>query len=287
MTHSGGSAAPIWAMLGWYKPTGSFSLSAGQFMPVGVHEAESAGNIITWTVQSDATYRGGSGLKGSGAGGGVANFTLVEALAADDWSDTASVDVWARVQLASTLVTPKIWAWLLTSGGVNLYAEPYGVGGKLLSVPSTGTAFRFIHLGSLPLSTAIGNTLRVQLATAAGSSGTFGLDYLVTVPSAARALGPTGKPNDASYPDFLRGTTSTVKTVFANLSATLGSPLAFDTGLGGSPIEMDPGTNTLVIKYSSLVPDDPTVDATTEQLSHALTACSLFVWPRYYLARGA
>ena len=109
--------------------------------------------------------------------------------------------------------------------------------------------------------------------------------YLVVVPSRARALGPTGKPNDSSYPDLLPGTSSHTKVIRSDLSGTLdGLP---DTGLGGTPIEMEPGSNTIVIKYSSLVPDDPTADATSEQLSHALTACSLGVWPRYNLARGA
>src|SRR4051812_8359774 len=66
MTHSGGSVAPVWALIGW-------GLDDATYTSVGILEAESATNLIGWTSQADATYRGGNGLKSTGTTGGIAN----------------------------------------------------------------------------------------------------------------------------------------------------------------------------------------------------------------------
>jgi hypothetical protein len=60
-----------------------------------------------------------------------------------------------------------------------------------------------------------------------------------------------------------------------------------DSGLGGSPIELPTGNVDMLLKLSSVVPDDPTSDTTSEQISHTGVTGSIVVWPRFWLSKGA
>ncbi len=158
-------------------------------------------------------------------------------------------------------------------------------------VPASGTRFRAVKLGTMVLPVDVVEPLRYHLVVAAswaaGSSGQFGLDYLWMVPARQRALSPSSKPNDATYPAFVSSTTATRKTIRHDLSGRVsqdvGNP-GRDCGLGGSLIEFPPGDVDLLVKLSSLVPDDPTPDSTTEQLAHTSTSGTVRVTPRVWLA---
>jgi hypothetical protein len=303
MRTTGGAAPPIWALFGWSKRPGT--PLASSVAPFGIIEAETAVSLATWaSFGADATYRGSSGVRATTAGAGTASASFVvdpSVLAVDDFAvaDT-DVEVWARVALDGGVVSPKVTLSIEpnagTSFGQRSYSAEYGSAGKLLPVPSTtGVKFRFVKLGtlSMPVDTAapVKWNVRVDASWATGSAGVFGLDYLVMVPARARALSPSGKPNDAFYPDFIASTSDTAKTIDSDLSGKVASGAANagrDSGLGGSLIELPPGTVDVLVKLSSLVADDPTSDATTEQLSHALSSGSqLVVTPRYWLAKGA
>jgi hypothetical protein len=109
------------------------------------------------------------------------------------------------------------------------------------------------------------------------------------VPAQTRALGPTAKPLDSTYPRFMpSGVAGVTKVVRADLSGGIAvgdyRPHP-DHGLGGSLIEPPPGLLTMTIKASDLVPDDPTASAASETLTHS-GAVHLAVTPRSFYLRS-
>lgn len=291
---------PVWGMIGWtQRPTTPLATS---FVPFGVVEAEVASSLVGYTVQADAAYRGGSGLKAtlSGSGGTLAAYFLLDpsTMQPDDFTRSEiDIEIWAGVSIPSTVVSP----FLIVQAYGNVpfpanvqYAAEYGSRGHLLTKPSSGSARRFVKVGTVtyPVDKLTPNFhwAAVLLGYQAGSSGTFGLDYLFMVPAKQRALMPTGKPLDASFPRLFGSTGVATKTIRSDLSGRrtegAGNPPVPDAGMGGSPIWLPPGNVDLAIKVSTLVPDDPTVDTTSETLSHALSG-SLLNYPRYFLARSS
>lgn len=299
ITHSGGAAAPAFALLGWSTTPGASTVAG--IAPFGILEGE-AGTLTTWVSTADANYRGGNGAKFTTAAGassassvfGIDPATLVP----DDFSrGEVDVEIWARVELASTLASPVLTASVESVSGTNFgparYTQEFGSAGKLLTKPSAGTTFRFVRVGTITL--AVDNlnpvkwNLRIAATWAAGGSGQFGLDYVTLAPARTRAASPTSKPNDTTYPKFVASTSETVRTIRADLSGLVAVPNNGDypgVGLGGAPVEMPPGSVTALVKLSSLVPDDPTVDATNEQLSHTATVRFSPI-PRYHVPRGS
>jgi hypothetical protein len=299
---SGGSNPPIWAMIAWStRPATTLPSSVA---PFGIIEAETGSNLSGWASAADANYRGGNGLKvtASGAGAASAMFALdPSVLVVDDYAlSDVDVEIWARVDLAAALVSPKLTLSLQPSAGTAFGGEQFagdtgGSSGKLLTKPSSGTAFRPVKAGTLSMpvdkTAPLKWNLKVAGSWAAGSSGNFGLDYLWLTVSRQRALGPTGKPNDTSYPDFIASTADTQKRIrggdLSGLVASGTGNFGRTYGLGGSPIELPPGNVDMLIKLSSLVPDDPGADTTSEQLTHTSVTGSVLVWPRFWLSQGA
>lgn len=297
---SGGSVAPIWALIGWTKRPGT-PLSSS-VAPFGIIEAETGGSLSGWATSSDGAYGGGSGLKvtASGAGTASALFTVdPSVMQPDEFTDEVDVEVWARISLASTLIAPRMTLSLLpfagsTFGGEQFSAE-FGSVGKAITLPSSGSAkFRMVRLGILSLPVDTGRPLKWKIKVAgswaAGSSGVFGLDRLFVVPARQRAVSASAKVNDAGYAKFIGSTGAATKTIRSDLSGLVasgsGNP-GRDAGLGGTPLEFPPGNVDLLLKFSDLVADDPTVDTTTEQLAFTGVTGTVRVTPRYWLAAGA
>jgi hypothetical protein len=296
VTPSGGAAAPIWALLGWTaKPAAGLAAA-----PFGIIEAETASNLSGWAAAANAGARGGNMLKDAAASATdvyTASWAVDPSLMVRDaFTTEIAIEVWARVMLSSTIVTPSLTLSARPEDGLSYgaarYTDEWGSAGKLLTPPSAGTQFRIVRLGTLRM---LVDPLRprrwlVWLAgsVGAGSSGEWGLDYLLPVPANARACSPSSKANDAGYPPFVASTAETSKTVKSDLSALVAKPPAYghpDHGLSGQLIEIPAGEDELLVKLSSLVPDDPTSDATSEQLAHSATV-HLAVTPRWYLARS-
>jgi hypothetical protein len=298
LTTSGGTSPPIWALIGWTKRPGT--PLASSVAPWGIIEAETGTNLVTWAVTANALYRGGNALSvvTSGAGSASAMFPVdPSVMQPDDFTPgEVQIEVWARVLVQPTVVSPKITLSLqpfagTTFGGEQFSAE-YGASGKLITKPASGSnELRFIKLGtlSMPVDTATPLKWNVKVAAswAAGSASDYALDYLVMVPARQRAVSPSGKPNDSTYPDFIASTAATTKTIRPDLSGRVASGAGNpgrDSGLGGSLLELPPGNVDLMIKLSSLVADDPTSDTTTEQISHVGVTGNVRVTPRVWLA---
>ncbi len=296
LTTSGGTSPPIFALIGWARrPTTPL---ASSFAPFGIFDAHDQMTATTWAPAADGAYRDGNGLKVTTAGAGTASALLAvdpSTMSSDDFMPgELTVEVWARVQLAATVVSPRVvlsvQPFAGTSFGGEQFSAEFGSVGKLLTVP-TATAFRFVKLGTLTLPVDAGQPLKHNVKVAAswavGSSGVFGLDYDVLVPARQRALGPTSKTADASYPRFIASTAATTKTIRHDLSGRVASGAGNpgrDSGLGGSLLELPPGNVDLLVKLSSLVPDDPTLDTSSEQLAHTGVTGVLRVTPRRWLA---
>lgn len=298
ITPSGGSAAPIWALLGWAKNNGAGLAKA----PFGLLEAESASNLSGWSVEADGTAHEASMLKDTSALSSdvySASWSVDPSLLSpDDFSSEVAVEVWARVMLASTIVSPNLVLSVRPEDGLSFgsarYTDEWGSAGKLLVTPSSGTGiWRMVRLGTIHM---LVDRLRprrwlVWLSGSVGAttSGAWGIDYLLLVPAAQRASSPVNKANDSTFPTFVASTAETSKTIKSNLSALVAKPPAYghpDHGLGGQRIELPPGEVELLAKLSSLVPDDPTSSAATEQLSHSATV-HVAVTPRWYLTRSS
>ena len=298
---SGGSAAPVWALIGWTKRPGS-PLSSS-VAPFGLIEAETMGGLSTWAAGlSDANYSGSDGVRATASGAGSASGYVVvdpSVMQADDFAvGTVDIEVWARLEIAATLVTPRIVLSLEpnagSSFGASQYAAEYGSAGKLLTVPSSGTRFRFVKLGTLTMPVDPAQPLKwnVKLAAswAGGSSGSCGVDYLIMVPARQRAVSRCGVANDANFPAFIPSTSDTTKQIRADLSGRIASGTGNKgphTGLGGSPIEVPPGAVDFVVKLSSLVADDPTSSTASEQKTHGLTSGKIRIRPRWFYGRDA
>ncbi|MBA3688464.1 MAG: hypothetical protein H0W81_06520 [Chloroflexi bacterium] len=287
---------PIWAMIGWTPtpgtPLGSMSV------PFGIIES-SALNLTTFTSQASGSYSGGTAARATAAGNGLAAASVnvdPTTLAADDFTrDTIDIQVWARVILTSTLVSPQ--AILSVGGGI--YGTQYGelgANGRYLVLPTTGTVLRFTYLGTITLPTKhlalLGWTVTVAMAWQAGSTGQVGIDYLAMVPARSVALSPTGKDPGAIGP-FISAVSTSKRIYGGDLSGEAFQGVGIDwttvmgrsSGLGGSLIEVPPNTGTnYFIKLSSLVPDAPTASAASEDLSHTCTGF-FSTMPRYYLAK--
>ena len=291
---SGGSAAPIWALIAWWKRVTATPLS-GSVAPIGIIEAES-GTMTTWSSVANAAYRGGNGAQATTSGAGTAQTLITvdpSVLTPDDFTqNTVDIEVWVDYRIASTVVSPRLIASMTpTSGfGATRYTE-LGASGRLLTLPASGTVKRLTRLGVLTMPvdplTPVKWDLKIAASWAAGSSGAFGADYVMLVPARQRACSRTGVANDSGFPKFIASTSDTTKTVRADLSGAVASATAnagADTGLGGSRLWLPPGNVDLLVKLSSTVPDDPTVDASDEQLSHTSVTGAVSLVTRYWLA---
>lgn len=213
----------------------------------------------------------------------------------DDFTrNEVQLEVWARMKVASThsatvvaSLEPKTAA-----GASSRYTAEYGTSGKLLNAPASGNNFYLYRLGTLTAvceRDAAGNaavyTLRLTTTFSAASTSEFAIDYLMVQPSRQRALTPTSKTPDATYPKFLYSTAAATKTIQSDLKGWLtpsGGTRYPDSGLGGQMLELPPGNVDLFIKPTLGVPDNTT---TADDETKALTISGTII-PRYYLARG-
>lgn len=290
VTPSGGSAAPVWALLGWTQRVQSGLATA----PFATIACATGSSLSSWATSGNTLT-----VTTSGAGTASALFSIDPSLVAqDDYTQgEIDVEVWCRVGVHSSVVSPKLIVSAQPTAGTSFgwerYTNEYGSAGKALTISSSGQQWRFNRLGTLTLLSNPTAPLvwKVKLAAswAAGSSGVFDVDYLMLVPARSRALGPTGKANDSTFPKFVASTSQTSKTIRSDLSGVVSSPPANahpDHGLGGQLLEFPTGNVDTLVKLSSLVPDDPTSDSTSEQANHSATV-HYSVTPRYRLLRAS
>jgi hypothetical protein len=286
-TSSADTSTPIWPLLAWGVVSDP---GLTDKPPFGIFEAESFINLSGgWASSVQAGARGGNDLRVTTAGAAtyVGELQCSYGIEADGFTDSAfDVEVWARVLLTSTLVTPRLRLSLRAAATID--SIEFGSTGKLLTVPSAGSVYRMVRLGTLTLETDQSRVLRFTGTVAGGSSGAFGIDYVVVVPARRRALFPTGVAA-STVTSFVPSTVGWDKYIDSDLSGEIDNSStgrSRSVGMGGALIEPSVGADWWLLKLSSLVPDDPTSDTTTELLAHT-TTLALDVTPRSFMLRGS
>ncbi len=255
----------------------------------------------TWTVSATGSARLGAMLLDSSATGAktyTASWWVDPGLLLPDDYTMGEIDieVWAVMQLDAGNVSPKAVLSARpeqgTAFGAERFTGEYGTTGKLLTKPSSSTARRPVRLGTITLPVDAARPARWKLylaaSIAAGSTGTFGLDHLIAIPVRGRAAQITAKAGDGNYPKFVSSTAETSKRITSDLRgyvAKPGTPEVADHGLGQALLELPAPDADLLVKLSSVVPDDPTSDTSTEQLAHAATVHAALT-PRWSMFRG-
>lgn len=220
----------------------------------------------------------------------------------DDFTKSEiQLEVWGRIYIGGNQMTSILTTSLeprYATGATSRFTSEYGSAGKIFRGRTTaagGAGWHFTKLGTLQATVDTNNAatytlqLKTEFTDLAGSTAEFAIEYLAVVPARQRALTPTSRENDSTYPKFLNSTAATMKTVRNDLSGwlkpTTGSGQTYypDSGLGGQLLEIPPGDVSLFVKATQGVPDDPT--PTTSDASQSLTISGTII-PRYYLARG-
>lgn len=277
---------------------------AGAQTPVGVIEAEScdASAAGSFAVVTDSNYRAGGGVRTttSGVGTGICEITVdPHLLLPDDFSlGDIDIQVYARVELAVGVVSPTIIGTFRPLGGALAYservaAEPNIATGKTLKGPSSGTAFRYVFLGTYTLPVDVANPQRwiwrASAAWAVGSTGSFGVDYFTFLPRLANMRGPE-RVSLAGYPLFVTGTAEQQRTLRADGRALAafppGVPSAYHA-LGGKLLRLDPGQNDLTVQLCSMVPDDQTAGLTDSMYQAHSSTIHVAVQPGVLVARAS
>ena len=181
----------------------------------------------------------------------------------------------------------------VTVGATKEYARPAGDSGRPLTRSAGGRRRRLWRLGTMTLTPSDGPIIiRLDFTVAGASAGNLDVDALGIVPLRARAAAPTGKARDAAYPTVIPAATGEVnitlaKTVRSDLSGQLTATGATEgtsehTGLGGTPITLEPGDAELAVwAHTGAVPDDPVNPG--DDAGRAWLAVDLLITPRVRL----
>jgi hypothetical protein len=292
---------------GTTAPTvGRHAEGAGAVPPFGIIEAESAdiGDLSGWAISTgDGNSRLGA-LLFDGTNSGAETYTAgwwidPNLLLPDDFTlGEVDIEFWGKWRADGSNVSPRAvlsarpeWG---TAFGAERFTAEYGSAGKALPRMLSGVGPKAVRLGTITLPVDPARPTRWKLfykhTTAAGSAGTVGLDFLHALPIRKRVCGASGKANDSTYPRFVTSTAETTRIITSSLQGLVAKPPfpAQPTGgaMGGPAIEMPTGNTDLFVRLASVVPDDPTLDVTAEQLSHAATV-HVAVTPRVFITKGA
>jgi hypothetical protein len=299
------TAAPVFALIAW--STRALTPIAGNapfnvISSVGpsgltgvVGGISDSTNWVSTTIPSSLSNNSLQKAAVSGAETFTAAWILdPSALPSDDFSaDEITLEFWARMSIASTIVSPKIVASVRsvegTSFGAERYTNEWGAAGEIFSAYAGW--FQMYRLGTItvPASRTYRRTMKfwITMTTGTGSTGTLTMDHIIVVPVRQRCLSPTAKHLDSSYPAFIASTTATTKTIRSDLSGLVSSATGarmVDHGLGGSLIEPPPGAVDWIVRLGVQVPDDPIAQAASDPANQN-SAFRVDLIPRSYMLR--
>lgn len=276
----------------------------GAFPPFGIIDlANQPLAPSAFVTTNNAIYRSGTGLQASGFAFGQA-FALLDPslLTEDDFQpDEIVLEVWVRVMLDTTIVTPTMTVSAYpyeaaTFGDIPpRYTHEWGQSGKALQRATGFSNLQtLVRAGTLTLPVDTDNPgrwmLDIDLQSGPGSIGNFGVDYALILPVRSRASTPSSKPQDNDYPDFFAPQSGDyTKQIDTDLSGRLrtGTKAFYpDVGIGGQLLEVPGGTDVDVVALLSAGALDPVpLDASAGPTVTAGVHYS--VTPRYFLGRGS
>lgn len=281
--HSAG--AVVYAL----PPFRSHAEGEGAPPPLGVVYAANTGISASTNLVTDADYASGLGMRSSfdmDIGSGVPFDPGV--IAGDPYTETVDVDVYARLDVLTTTCAISTFGTRPATAGAAVMTSFGAFASKQLVLPTGATSERFVYLGPLTFRRVEGVWSFVLAASVSG----LGADYFFVVPRRTHVRSAEGKPLDSSYPEQFASSSSWRSRVWeADGSGYIVDPYRPDVrypyhGIGGSMIELDPGPNTLVVKLSNHVPEDPTVGSGADYERIAATL-HLAVTPRFMTVRDA
>jgi hypothetical protein len=282
---------PVFALLGWAtRPAAGLATP-----PFGILDSSEATASGAWTYQDVEDARGGKALIGDGSYAFAEWDVDPATMVPDSFSGEIAVEVWARSITAEGAPVNLTLSARPQDGagyGAPRFTDEWGSAGRALPEQSgfVVPTWRLTRLGTLHLLVnPLAPRVWVLLVEATcGGAVDLALDYLLIVPAKQRACSPSSKPHNESYPDFISNTAATVKTIKHDLSALIRKPEREfghpDHGLGGQLLEFPSGETDLLVKLSSLVPDNLEVNGDIEQLAHE-AAVTVVVTPRWFLTR--
>ena len=276
-----------WALVGWTLTPSASSLSSSP-TPRAAFTVFNANSDVTanrtgWTA--DATTNTLRDTAAASTTTYSARYQLDPSLLTTDQyaQGDRAIEVWALAitDTSDVLVSPMLKASLRPSSGPGpvRYTDEYGSVGKIIpSIQAGNTSaayYRWTRLGTLHLPASAAREVHLTIDGTVGtatSGGYFGIARLIVLPLRQRATISTGKTADSTYPAWSSSTTETVKTLNADLTTSVYQPSVStvqvsDRGVGGSTIEMRPGTMSLLTCLSAIVPDDPTSSTATEYVT--------------------
>jgi hypothetical protein len=303
VAHATGTAA--YALPGYWFDANSDGVHGTMLDVIGLANPVGVGGVTRMTA--DASMRSGFA--------GVSSTTITTAIVSvlvdpsacippDFTNDELLVEVWLRYSCSANAPAPRFTT--LTVGEDAVSASRYDLengSGGLSVVAPTGATWRFVRVGVVPIRYADSTQRRrVQVwmqydITSIGTAISF--DYLMLVPAGQRATTPTGRANDANYPDFLP-TISLQQTRRWTSDLVSEAGIARETMLFGNsnpqggiicPTAVTfPAANAdVMVKLSNLVPNNPAGAADgAEALSIATDAtitATFNVQPRFLTLR--
>jgi hypothetical protein len=260
-------------------------------------EAESAASVSNWSVSADANASAGFKLLGAAATTFQAKWEIDPGLFVSPMfgNDEALIEVWARVEMSASLTAPRLTLSVSSEDGTAFGAQRYdlenGSQGIPLTLPS-GTVFRFVRLGVVSVPVVSGAQRRRMYLTLDGTTTSavagFNIDYLVLATPNRRATSPTGVASSAPYQAFMPSTGQTTRGIRSDLLSTIASPPkapAAAAGVVGAPLVLPAPNADVLVKLSSLVPNDASTVATSETPVTYTPVVSINPTPRYFTIR--
>lgn len=218
----------------------------------------------------------------------------------DERDETLELEGYLVAQIDTTVTATPFFAFAAGSRGPSgsigiTYTGEFGNVGKSVPVPTTsGSNLRTYRLGTvvvprLPLLSGRGY-VQVEINSGASSAGNIDVLNLLVVPARSRAGSPTAKSStDGTFPTFASSASDArVKRVTSDLRGVQlisnGTDWAWDTGLGGSNILLNPGDNSFLAHLAADVIEDPS-NPTGTVARPGVSGFAFRVWPRYRMWR--
>jgi hypothetical protein len=130
--------------------------------------------------------------------------------------------------------------------------------------------------------------------SAAATGDLLWLDYLALTPARRSFMSPTGKTNNAAYPDALSYSTTVAqgsrRVIYSDLTSAMGGPrvtqslIPASAGVGGEPFEPDPGSTAVLVLPAAYPPLDPATFQTAAEPLVTQMSVGFAITPRYFLA---
>lgn len=281
---------------GTTTPTGLFqTYGGGAVAPFGLLEAESAvfqeASATLMTATADATASGGYAMVRTAPANSEAWYFYHRLdpalLAADDFSDSTTIEFWIRYKQTSTAYDPTFTLRAYWKNDIGIQGDFVTTDVGARTIDADHTAWRWARIGALtfPVDAVASSAWETQLTItlpSSGVAGNFHFDAMYAVPARQRVAGKVNLTGSTANPAVSR--LESDLTAYQKLYP--GPTVGRSVSPGGQRIEFTPGTVSVTHKLAvdnlnETASGDGTVPAPTGQTVH------FDIWPRYHITRSS